>query len=80
MSIEKLSIRQIKAARELLGWSQRDLAKHSGVSLPTIMRLEAAGGELGGRKSTADAIRAAFEAAGLVFIFRNGGGLGVRLR
>jgi hypothetical protein len=42
-------VRQVKAARALLGWSQQDLARASGVSEPTIGRLEAADGVLGGR-------------------------------
>ena len=40
MSIRKVSIRQIKAARALLNWSQDDLAARSGVSTPTVKRLE----------------------------------------
>ncbi|MEY8838892.1 helix-turn-helix domain-containing protein [Cribrihabitans sp. XS_ASV171] len=80
MSIEKLSIRQVKAARALLAWSQRDLASASGVSYPTIARLEKEDGALGGRASTVAAIRAALEAAGVEFIPENGGGAGVRLR
>ena len=47
LSIKKLSIRQIKAARALLDWSQDNLAAKSGVSAPTIGRLEAEGGDLG---------------------------------
>ncbi len=39
----------VKAARALLGWSQSDLARHSGISEPTIARLESIDGELGGR-------------------------------
>ncbi|MEM6677322.1 MAG: helix-turn-helix domain-containing protein [Pseudomonadota bacterium] len=78
MSIEKISIRQVKAARALLGWSARDLAEHSGISYPTIARLESENGDLGGRQSTADAIRAALEAAGVEFT--NGDQPGVRLR
>lgn len=79
MSIEILSIRQVKAARALLAWSQHDLAEASGVSYPTIARLEKEDGPLGGRKTTAEAIRAALEAAGVEFIPENGGGAGVRL-
>ena len=75
-----ISIRQIKAARALLGWSQADLAKHSGVSEPTIAKLESAEGKLGGREETADKIQTAIEAAGITFIDENGGGRGVRLR
>jgi transcriptional regulator with XRE-family HTH domain len=80
MSIPKVSIRQVKAARALLSWSQADLAAASGVSEPTIKRLEASDGEIGGRAATADSIRAALEAAGVEFIPENGGGAGVRLR
>lgn len=80
MSIRKVSIRQIKAARALLAWSQDHLAETSGVSAPTIKRLEAQDGPLGGRLDTELKIRAALEAAGIEFIDENGGGLGVRLR
>ena len=75
-----LSTRQIKAARALLGWSQTELAERSGVSEPTIARLESIDGELGGREDTHKKIRAAIEQAGVEFIDENGGGRGVRLR
>ncbi|MCH8951553.1 MAG: helix-turn-helix domain-containing protein [Proteobacteria bacterium] len=67
MSIPKVSIRQVKAARALLGWSQKDLAGASGISEPTIKRLEARQGGLGGRQATVDAIRAALESGGVEF-------------
>jgi transcriptional regulator with XRE-family HTH domain len=75
-----ISIRQIKAARELLGWPQERLAEASGVSIPTVKRLEAKDGELGGREETREKIRTALEKAGIEFIDENGGGPGVRLR
>ena len=75
-----ITTRQVKAARALLGWSQSDLAHRSGVSEPTIARLESTEGELGGREGTAEKIRKSIEAAGVQFIEENGGGLGVRLR
>jgi len=75
-----VTTRQIKAARALLGWSQSDLAKRSGVSEPTIARLESVDGELRGREETAEKIRVAIEEAGLVFLEENGGGPGVRIR
>lgn len=78
MSIEFLSIRQVKAARALLGWSAHDLAREAGVSYPTIARLEAGDGQLGGRESTVAAIRDALERAGVEFT--NGDAPGVRLR
>jgi predicted transcriptional regulator len=80
MSILKVSIRQLKAARTLIGWSQEELAAAAHVSLPTIKRLEAAEGWLGGRQTTTQKIRTALEKAGVDFIAENGGGPGVRLR
>jgi predicted transcriptional regulator len=84
MSIENLSnheitTRQVKAARALLGWSQGDLAAHSAVSEPTIARLEAGNGGLGGRPDTIAKILKALVEAGIEFIPENGGGAGVRL-
>lgn len=75
-----ITIRQVKAARALLAWSQEDLAASSGVSVPTVKRLEAQDGLVGGRADTADKIRSALETAGVEFIAENGGGAGVRLR
>jgi predicted transcriptional regulator len=63
----------------LLRWTQHDLAEASGVSIPTVKRLEADGGTLGGRDSTVAAIRAALESAGVSFLDANGSGPGVRL-
>ncbi len=80
MSIPKVSIRQIKAARALLGWSQDDLSKASDVSIPTVKRLEALNGDIGGRATTAAALVAALESAGVVFLPENGNGPGVALR
>ncbi len=78
MSRLKVSIRQIKAARELLAWSQDHLARASGVSLPTIKRLESEDGNLGGRDETQEKIVAALAKAGVEF--SNGGSPGVRLK
>lgn len=75
-----VSVRQVKAAKALLGWSQGDLANASGISVPTIARLEAADGILGGKLATSTAIVTALESAGIEFIAENGGGAGVRLR
>jgi DNA-binding XRE family transcriptional regulator len=79
-SILKVSIRQVKAARALLAWSQEQLAAAADVSIPTIKRLEAHDGPLGGRSETRFKIRSALEAAGIEFIEENGGGPGARLR
>lgn len=75
-----ISVRQVKAARALLAWSQSDLAKAAGVSDPTVARLESVDGALGGRSGTVEAIRRALETAGVIFVDENGEGAGVRLR
>lgn len=75
-----LTVEQLRAARGLLGWSQAKLAKISGVAISTIKRME---GERGPLRSSAEnlvKVREALEQAGVVFIDRNGGGPGVRLR
>jgi hypothetical protein len=55
-------------------------ASSENVSIPTIKRLEAQDGPLGGRDETGIKIRSALELAGVEFIDENGGGPGVRLR
>ena len=66
--MKNVSIRQIKAARALLDWSQEQLAEQSDVSIPTVKRLEAQDGMVGGRADTGDKLRTALEAAGIEFI------------
>jgi predicted transcriptional regulator len=75
-----ISVRQMKAARALLAWSQGDLAGASGISAPTIARLEAEDGPVGGRAATGAALVAALEKAGVELIPENGGGGGVRMK
>ena len=74
-----MTAEQLRAARSLLRWQQSDLAQNSGVSIPTIKRLEAMDGQLTGHSTTIRALQAALEAAGVQFIPENGGGAGVRL-
>jgi transcriptional regulator with XRE-family HTH domain len=80
VSASQVTTRQIKAARALLGWSQTELAAAARLSVPTIKRIEAKGGDLGGRLDTSARIVAALESAGAEFIPEDGGGVGVRLR
>ncbi|MGY6709023.1 MAG: helix-turn-helix transcriptional regulator [Rhizobiaceae bacterium] len=80
MQLHRISNRQVKAARALLGWSQADLALASGVSEPTVKRLECREGLLGGRADTGDKIVNALEEAGIIIVEQNGQGPGVRLR
>ncbi len=77
------TVPQLRAARALLGWSQDDLANRSGISKPTIARLELGTGELAGYASTRDKVVGALEAAGVTFLGSGetvDGGPGVRLR
>ena len=77
MSILKVRIKQIKAARELLGWSQETLVLQSGVSISTVKKLEAEGGDLGGRPETNAKIIAALTKAGIEF---DDDGLNIRFK
>ena len=79
-SASVITSEQVRAARALLRWEQRDLAGASGVSLPTIKRLETVRGRIVAQPRTVGAMRAALEAAGVEFIAENGGGPGVRLK
>ena len=54
------------------------LAEKAGVHRNTITNIET--GKYNGDADTLDAIRKAFEAAGVEFIEKNGGGPGVRLK
>ena len=71
---------QIRAARALLRWEQKDLAAASKVSLPSVKRLETIPGPLAAQARTVDALRLALEDAGVIFVAENGEGAGVRLR
>jgi transcriptional regulator with XRE-family HTH domain len=72
-----LTSEHLRAARALLRWEQTELAARSGVSKPTIARLEAKPGILSAHGPTIAALRAALEKAGIEFL--NGGRPGVRL-
>lgn len=75
---------QLRAARALLGIDQRQLAELAGVSLPTIQRMEASGGQVRGTIETLMKIVDALDAAGIELIGENspsaGRGRGVRLK
>lgn len=69
---------QLRAARALVHWTRGHLAAKAGTTDRTIARIE--DGATIPRASTAQAIRAALEKAGVEFIAENGGGPGVRLK
>lgn len=80
VSILKVSVLQVKAARALLDWSQTKLAEASGVSLPTVKRLEAERhGDFGGKNQTYEAIIGGLERAGIEFE-NSESAIGVRLK
>jgi transcriptional regulator with XRE-family HTH domain len=72
-----ISAAQIRAGRHLASLSQADIAKATGLSLPTIKRAESER-EVSVSNDAVDAIRGALEAAGVEFT--NGERPGVRLR
>jgi len=68
-----LTVQQIRAARALLDWRQRDLAEKSGISLPAITKLERR--LVSPRRSTLEVLQKTFELEGVEFTE----GPGVRL-
>ena len=75
---------QLRAARALLGIDQRKLAELSGLSLPTIQRMEASGDVIRGNVDSSMKLVGALDAAGIVLIGDGSaspqGGRGVRLK
>lgn len=64
-------------ARAALNWSTQELAAKAGVGVNTVNRFEAG---QDARVSSVEKMRAALEAAGVIFVAENGEGPGVRLR
>src|SRR5260370_23288332 len=54
-----ISSEQVRAARALLRWEQKDLAAASRISLPAIKRMETVRGPLAAQARTVEAIRSA---------------------
>ncbi len=65
-----ITIEQIKAARALLGWSQKNLADRAGYALPTLNNIER--GLATGRPQTMQHIQEALEQAGVEFLEQTG--------
>ena len=71
---------QIRGARGMLRWSAKKLSEMSGVSLPTIQRMEGARGLLRSSVASVLKVQNALEDAGVIFIDEDELGPGVRLR
>lgn len=75
---------QLRAARALLNIDQRELAHLSGLSLPTIQRMEASEDVIRGNVDSLMKVIAALEKAGIELINEGAasqdGGRGVRLK
>lgn len=69
---------QIRAARGMLEWTRTDLAEKSGVGFSSMQRLESANGVPRAQFKTLEAIKDAFEKAGIEFIGSPDEGAGVR--
>jgi transcriptional regulator with XRE-family HTH domain len=75
---------QLRAARALLGLDQRRLAELSGLSVPTIQRMEASEGVIRGNVDSLMKLIDALDTAGIELIAAGAvsahGGRGVRLK
>jgi transcriptional regulator with XRE-family HTH domain len=75
---------QLRAARVLLGLDQRQLAERSGLSVPTIQRMEASESVIRGNVDSLMKLIAALDQAGIELIGEgatsSGSGRGVRLK
>ena len=63
--------------RAAVGWNVRELARNAGVTPNTISRIENGGDALA---STMERLQTALEDAGVIFIYADEEGPGVRLR
>lgn len=75
---------QLRAARALAGLDQRTIAEMSGLSVPTIQRMEASDGVIRGNVDSLMKLIAALDSAGIELIGEGAsslaGGRGVRLK
>jgi len=71
---------QIRAARALLSWSQRELSKKSRVAFGTVQRMERFDGPVGSRTETLGKVVAVLEKAGIEFLNSESPGLRLRKR
>ena len=81
---QMITAAQMRAARALLGMDQKTLAELSGLSVPTIQRMEASDGTVRGVVGSLTKVVEALEGAGIELIGEgaasHSGGRGVRLK
>ena len=70
--------RQVRAARAMLGWSREELLDASGISMSALLRLQSAQADT--RISTLSKVVRALNQAGVEFVNREDGAIGVMLR
>ena len=79
-----LTSAQMRAARALAGVDQRELAKRSGLSVPTIQRMEASDDVIRGNVDSLMKLIAALDSFGIELVSEgassSAGGRGVRLK
>jgi transcriptional regulator with XRE-family HTH domain len=79
-----LTAAQLRAARAMIGMDQRALAEASGLSVPTIQRMEASEGVIRGNVDSLMKLITALEGAGVELIGEGAvsdkGGRGIRLK
>ena len=71
---------QIRAARAMIRWTAEDLARRADLGVATIRRAEAVDGLPRMTVSNLAAVLRTLEGAGIEFIFKEDGALGVCLR
>jgi len=81
---QMITAAQLRAARALAGIDQRELAEKSGLSLPTIQRMEASDGVIRGNVDSLMKLIGALDKVGIELIGDGStsanGGRGVRLK
>jgi transcriptional regulator with XRE-family HTH domain len=68
---------QVRAARALLGWTARDLAKRAVVSISAVNLIEGADGLPSPSRAQLDAVQTALKAAGIEFLYGDAPGVRV---
>ena len=70
--------RQVRAALAMLGWSREELLDASGISMSALLRME--GNTTDSRTSTLNKVVKALSLAGIEFVTRDDGAIGVMLK